>query len=337
MPQTKNKHAQQHQQQRSDSILYPTSNPISIFDLPSHSATPAFDSSNDVIDAASGSNYLSHQYDEPEQEQTERETETVLVGRPSPSSNPNPHPSLIPHHLNSHPQVPSIWQSTSTSVNRLDHIQPHPSQFDSQSSIQYHQHQPQLPAAYLSDLPIPIHQQSLPIQSQSRPHHLSPNHQQSLPIPQSPPTSSAHPNPPLLATSNSGLLPPTYDAHNFNSNPPQLSNQEEASGGGGRFPRWTGWLEKRALERHYNRLDSNAVSRELGLDDPLKSNEELEIKYDLNGKPVLNEEMAKRLAKKKSWGKNRDDGDAISDEEEKLERQNRERRSKDEDRPVSVE
>lgn len=96
-------------------------------------------------------------------------------------------------------------------------------------------------------------------------------------------------------------------------------------------------MEKRALERHYNRLDSNAVSRELGLDDPLKSNEELEIKYDLNGKPVLNEEMAKRLAKKKSWGKNRDDGDAISDEEEKLERQNRERRSKDEDRPVSVE
>lgn len=95
-------------------------------------------------------------------------------------------------------------------------------------------------------------------------------------------------------------------------------------------------MEKRALERHYNRLDPNAVSRELGLDGPLTSNEELEIKYDSNGKPVLSEDMAKRLAKKKSWGKNRDDGDAISDEEEKLERQNRERRSKDEDRPVGV-
>lgn len=88
-------------------------------------------------------------------------------------------------------------------------------------------------------------------------------------------------------------LPPRYDSHQFPPTPPALhttdlgpgsyfdqshnaaSNQSEAPGApwspseqppprifGSRFPRWGSWLEKRALERHYAQLDSQASSQD---------------------------------------------------------------------------
>lgn len=90
------------------------------------------------------------------------------------------------------------------------------------------------------------------------------------------------------------------------------------------------------MERHYNRLDSNALSKELGLSSPIGSIEELKIEYDKDGKPILSDEMAKKLAKKKSWGKGRGDGDALSDEEERLEREAIKREKREQERPVSV-
>lgn len=68
--------------------------------------------------------------------------------------------------------------------------------------------------------------------------------------------------------------------------PPPLTVAGQ-QGGGGRFPRWRGWLEKRALERHFERLDAGDVSSQ----DP-------------------------DVKRKKSWGAGVDDDDALSDGEE---------------------
>jgi hypothetical protein len=57
--------------------------------------------------------------------------------------------------------------------------------------------------------------------------------------------------------------------------------------GGGRFPRWRGWLEKRALERHFERLDAAAGA-----------SGEADVK------------------RKKSWGAGVNDEDALSESED---------------------
>lgn len=350
MPKTKASKTSKASKHRLDSLLDPnTSDPI--FALPSHSATP----SNNAITAAasSGSAYVPYQFDgleeQQKQEQEQADAETVLVGRPSPSSSPHPQSQASP-------RVPPIWQSTSTSVLRLNQqtqAEPHINRslrFESQQQPQYVR--PSLQGAYL-----PHHQQSLPVQFEHNQSHQSecshpqfpPFHQQSLPIPQLS-EFTLHPSPhlpdpsnryaqpqhgvqPQLAASGSGIRPPTYEAHNFEQQPPIVGQTDENSVG--RFPRWRGWLEKRALERHYNRLDSNALSRELGLSDPLGPSEELRIEYDSSGRPLLSEEMARRLAKKKSWGKSRAEDDALSDEE-KLDPDYRAGQNEDERTPVSI-
>ncbi|MCO5589674.1 hypothetical protein L7F22_043642 [Adiantum nelumboides] len=62
---------------------------------------------------------------------------------------------------------------------------------------------------------------------------------------------------------------------------------------GGRFPRWRGWLEKRAMERHYAQADASA---EAGPSGPLETRED--------------------VRRKKSWGAGVEDDDALSDAEE---------------------
>jgi hypothetical protein len=71
-------------------------------------------------------------------------------------------------------------------------------------------------------------------------------------------------------------LPPEYDSNQYPSpdsrtqirgtehpRPPPPTMAGQAGGaGGGRFPRWRGWLEKRALERHFERLDAAGSTSE---------------------------------------------------------------------------
>ena len=99
---------------------------------------------------------------------------------------------------------------------------------------------------------------------------------------------------PAESTLSSSLnhLPPRYDSHQFPPTPPALHTSDPVSGSyfeyqhgaaadqlalsyaswspseqprphvfGSRFPRWGSWLEKRALERHYAQLDSQASSQ----------------------------------------------------------------------------
>ncbi|PWZ03372.1 hypothetical protein BCV70DRAFT_197590 [Testicularia cyperi] len=75
---------------------------------------------------------------------------------------------------------------------------------------------------------------------------------------------------------------------------------EAAAGGfGARFPRWRGWLEKRALERHYARMDAAAAAA--ASDDPTN----------------LSGQMARAMPnRKKSWGAWINDPDALSDEDD---------------------
>lgn len=65
---------------------------------------------------------------------------------------------------------------------------------------------------------------------------------------------------------------------------------------GGRFPRWRGWLEKRAMERHYAQADAAAAAAEAGP----------------SGSPETREDVQR----KKSWGAGVEDDDALSDAEE---------------------
>ncbi|KAN0061040.1 hypothetical protein ACQY0O_006775 [Thecaphora frezii] len=65
------------------------------------------------------------------------------------------------------------------------------------------------------------------------------------------------------------------------------------AGGGGRFPRWRGWLEKRALERHYARMDAAA-----GIG-PTDSSGGLTVQPPI---------------RKKSWGTGVNDPDAVDDD-----------------------
>ncbi|CEH12447.1 hypothetical protein CBOM_00428 [Ceraceosorus bombacis] len=97
----------------------------------------------------------------------------------------------------------------------------------------------------------------------------------------------------------SGIMqPPAYDTHAFQRSPPPLFGETSgvranargrgrgappAAPGGGRFPRWRGWLEKRALDRHYERT---------GMNDP-----------------------ATNVNRKKSWGAGVHDPNAIDDDE----------------------
>lgn len=62
---------------------------------------------------------------------------------------------------------------------------------------------------------------------------------------------------------------------------------------GGRFPRWRGWLEKRAMERHYAQADAAAEAGP-------------------SGSPETREDVRR----KKSWGAGVEDDDALSDAEE---------------------
>ncbi|PWN38387.1 uncharacterized protein FA14DRAFT_159980 [Meira miltonrushii] len=64
---------------------------------------------------------------------------------------------------------------------------------------------------------------------------------------------------------------------------------------GGRFPRWRGWLEKRAMERHYAQADA-AAAAEAG--------------------PSGSAETREDVRRKKSWGAGVEDDDALSDAEE---------------------
>lgn len=85
--------------------------------------------------------------------------------------------------------------------------------------------------------------------------------------------------------------PPDYEEqvysanlyHGSRSNHPPLPI---GPGAQGRFPRWRGWLEKRAVERHLERLDTAAVQGE------------------------------EAVQRKKSWGAGVDDENAVSDGED---------------------
>lgn len=61
----------------------------------------------------------------------------------------------------------------------------------------------------------------------------------------------------------------------------------------GRFPRWRGWLEKRAMERHYAQADASASAGPSGSAD-----------------------VGEDVRRKKSWGAGVEDDDALSDTEE---------------------
>ena len=105
------------------------------------------------------------------------------------------------------------------------------------------------------------------------------------------------PFPTLIADATSA--PPDYHKHLYPtpSTARNVVNEEDPlppplavagqQGGGGRFPRWRGWLEKRALERHFERLDAGDIS-----------SQDADVK------------------RKKSWGAGVDDDDALSDAEE---------------------
>jgi hypothetical protein len=84
---------------------------------------------------------------------------------------------------------------------------------------------------------------------------------------------------------------PSYDHRAY---PTELyGNREElppALPGPGRFPRWRGWLEKRALERHLERLDIAAAAGVTQGEAPVQ--------------------------RKKSWGAGVDDENALSDGED---------------------
>lgn len=85
---------------------------------------------------------------------------------------------------------------------------------------------------------------------------------------------------------------PSYDAQSYPMD--SYGNREElppALPGPGRFPRWRGWLEKRALERHLERLDTAVAA----------------AGATQEGAPVI---------RKKSWGAGVDDENALSDGEE---------------------
>jgi hypothetical protein len=82
---------------------------------------------------------------------------------------------------------------------------------------------------------------------------------------------------------------PGYDRNVLHRSPDELPSALPGPGGPGspgRFPRWRGWLEKRALERHLERLDIAATQGEM---------------------PVQ---------RKKSWGAGVNDEDALSDVED---------------------
>lgn len=76
--------------------------------------------------------------------------------------------------------------------------------------------------------------------------------------------------------------PPSYEAHAFQSSLPGFP--PGAPPNAGRFPRWRGWLEKRAVERHLARQDAAT---------------------DASG-----------MRRKKSWGAGVNDPDAVSDDDE---------------------
>ncbi len=125
---------------------------------------------------------------------------------------------------------------------------------------------------------------------------------------------------PALANPLDGL-PPRYDSHQFPPTPPALhsahlgpdfyfdqshgpvpdpSPQAESSSTpsqppppqfASRFPRWGSWLEKRALERHYARLDIQQQA----------------------GQIHVNSNRAEAPHRKKSWGAWVNDPDAIND------------------------
>ncbi|SPO35569.1 uncharacterized protein PSFLO_01040 [Pseudozyma flocculosa] len=88
--------------------------------------------------------------------------------------------------------------------------------------------------------------------------------------------------------------PPDHPPPPIDAGPGGVPGGAAAGGGGGRFPRWRGWLEKRALERHYARMDAAAGAS---------------TSVDANGNLLVQPPI-----RKKSWGTGVNDPDAVEDD-----------------------
>lgn len=120
-----------------------------------------------------------------------------------------------------------------------------------------------------------------------------------VPNPRSlPPPGVPMPAMPFAAEPAQQERPPPKYRRNKHVSPPnaldaarqEITGQPAQGGQGGRFPRWRGWLEKRAMERHDEQAEATATSATQTADGDVQ--------------------------RKKSWGAAIDDDDAVSESED---------------------